>query len=209
MNDFKSNLRNARKAAGLTQTELAEKIGISRQVVSNLERGYTNSFSSDLLQALSDALDVPAEQLLGVTDKSGSDVHSYKMDDESLMYSSRMRQMMQDKGIDYDEFIRRTGFSKDRLDALVFQNTRPTLEELVKTAAALGTSTDYLLGVSDIKEIPDQDEMLLHTINDQERILLTNFRELDEDHQYIVMGELKKNLIEQRKEDLPEVEVAK
>jgi len=68
MNDsvkiFSSNLKLLRKGRGLSQTKLAEKIGITKQSVINYEKGSTFP-TGNRLQKLLDALDVSAEQLLG------------------------------------------------------------------------------------------------------------------------------------------------
>ena len=68
MNDsvkiFSDNLKLLRKGRGLSQTKLAEKIGITKQSVINYEKGATFP-TGNRLQKLLDALDVSAEQLLG------------------------------------------------------------------------------------------------------------------------------------------------
>lgn len=60
-------IRYLRKASGLTQTELGERINKSGQVVSNWERGYTNDILSRDIEKLASALNVDASLL--VTDE--------------------------------------------------------------------------------------------------------------------------------------------
>ena len=64
---FASNLIRLRKAAGMTQDQLAEAAGISKSYVSMLERGGRDSPSATALEGLSLALGCgPAELFQGV-----------------------------------------------------------------------------------------------------------------------------------------------
>lgn len=60
------NLKTARKSKGLSQQELAVKLNVVRQTVSKWEQGLSVP-DSDLLIALSEALEVPVSALLGET----------------------------------------------------------------------------------------------------------------------------------------------
>lgn len=59
---FADLLRHARREAGLTQEDLAERAGISARAVSDLERGINRSPRRDTLALLADALDLSVEQ---------------------------------------------------------------------------------------------------------------------------------------------------
>jgi len=58
-----SNLKRYRKAADLTQEELAHRVGIDRTYVSSLERCVYGA-SIDLLDRVAKALDIEAADLL-------------------------------------------------------------------------------------------------------------------------------------------------
>lgn len=60
-----AHLASLRKAAGLTQVQLAEAVGIPQRSVSFYERQAT-SLPSHLLPKLAEALDVSVEVLLGI-----------------------------------------------------------------------------------------------------------------------------------------------
>lgn len=51
MNDFGKNLNSLRKLKGWTQTELADKLGVTNQAISKWENGDNNSlkFSSSII----------------------------------------------------------------------------------------------------------------------------------------------------------------
>ena len=65
---FKDNLQAYRIASGLTQKELADKIGLSKVAICGYEKG-TRKPDSDKLQALALALNCSADALLFGADK--------------------------------------------------------------------------------------------------------------------------------------------
>jgi transcriptional regulator with XRE-family HTH domain len=62
--DFGERLAQARESAGLTQLQLAEKLGATQRVITYWERGRV-ALRADQLNALADALGVTADFLLG------------------------------------------------------------------------------------------------------------------------------------------------
>jgi transcriptional regulator with XRE-family HTH domain len=59
---FADLLRRFRRVAGLTQEELAEHAGLSREAISALERGVRRRPRRDTLQLLGDALGIDVHQ---------------------------------------------------------------------------------------------------------------------------------------------------
>lgn len=66
-NRLNQRIKLRRKNMRLTQSELAKRINVSPQVVSNWERSYTTPSSEDI-KRLAEALDCTADFLLGNTD---------------------------------------------------------------------------------------------------------------------------------------------
>lgn len=62
-----SRIRASRMAIDMTQEQLSWETGVSQVTISNLERGVTAGVSSDRLAALSAALGVSTDYLLGRT----------------------------------------------------------------------------------------------------------------------------------------------
>lgn len=64
------NIRAIRRSKGLSQEELAGRLHVVRQTISKWEQG-TSVPDSDLLIALSEALDTPVSTLLGRRSRRG------------------------------------------------------------------------------------------------------------------------------------------
>jgi transcriptional regulator with XRE-family HTH domain len=58
-------IRWARKAIGLTQEELGQRLGTTQSMIGQYERGVRNP-KYDLIERFADALDQPVEALLGI-----------------------------------------------------------------------------------------------------------------------------------------------
>jgi transcriptional regulator with XRE-family HTH domain len=69
LRDFGVRLAALRKAAGYTQTELANEIGVSQRVIAYYE-GETQHPPASLLPRLAKALQVSTDELLGITPAS-------------------------------------------------------------------------------------------------------------------------------------------
>jgi len=67
--EFGQRIAMARQNAGLTQTQLAEKLGTSQRVITYWERG-TVALRAEQLAALANALNVSTDHLLGKDSKS-------------------------------------------------------------------------------------------------------------------------------------------
>jgi len=84
---FCHRLREIRKELDLTQAELAESAGISAQMISNWERGYTQPNKDEIL-LLTWQLGVGADYLLGITDNPFN-VNSINIDLLELLNSEK------------------------------------------------------------------------------------------------------------------------
>ena len=197
MREFKDALKQERKYRGLTQAQLANKIGVSSQVVSNWERGYTTSLSPDMLNSIAKALNTTPEVFLGLQKVTKNNSSNFRITQESFDFIPRLRSIMDEKNISMEELMDRSGYDQDEISAFFWENKMPTIEDLIRLSIAVGVSSDYLLDLSQRKNLSAEDELLLQTITDRERELLRVYRELDGDNQDIIMGDAKKALKEQ------------
>ena len=79
---YADRLIEFRKKAGLSQDELAEKLGVSRQAVSNWERGESLPDTENLM-ALAEIYDVSIDELLGFTRSKKSEENNSTDKEES------------------------------------------------------------------------------------------------------------------------------
>ncbi|MBQ8537623.1 MAG: helix-turn-helix transcriptional regulator [Clostridia bacterium] len=75
---LRENLKNFRKAQGLTQKQLADQLNVVRQTVSKWERGLSIP-DPDMLQRLAEALNASAETLLGETVALETDIEKEEL----------------------------------------------------------------------------------------------------------------------------------
>ena len=83
MVNFGERLHSLRTQSGMTQTELAKRLGITKSVVSYYER-LERSPSPDVLIQLADIFRVTTDYLLGITHKKTIDVT--ELDEEDMKY---------------------------------------------------------------------------------------------------------------------------
>lgn len=60
------NIASARKSSGMTQNQLAQKLGVSAQAVSKWERGISCP-DITIIDEIADALDLSLQELLGIS----------------------------------------------------------------------------------------------------------------------------------------------
>lgn len=85
MGDFQNVFKRLRISSGLTQTEFAEKIGISRSTIGMYETGAREP-DFEILERIADFFNVDIDYLLGRTDKTAllpETVGQYYLNDET------------------------------------------------------------------------------------------------------------------------------
>lgn len=92
-----SRIKKFRKQKKLTQKQLADRVHVSSQVISNWERSYTTPDSDDI-KSLSIALDCSVSQLLGENESDEIPSSNRSNDFESWLVDPRVSKM-------YKEFI--------------------------------------------------------------------------------------------------------
>lgn len=85
MGDFDNIFKRLRLAAGLTQLEMAERLGVSKSTISMYENGNREP-DFDTLERIADYFNVDIDYLLGRTDKTTvlpETVSKYYLNDET------------------------------------------------------------------------------------------------------------------------------
>lgn len=81
MRDFGTKLKELRKSAGMTQTDLAKRLNITKSVISYYEQ-HERAPSPEVMIQLSEIFHVTTDYLLGIDDKKMIDVTD--LNDEAI-----------------------------------------------------------------------------------------------------------------------------
>jgi len=106
------NIYEIRKRRGLTLTELAERAGIAKSYLSNIERNLNQNPSINVIEKIASVLEVDLKELLG----SGHDKKELQMDNEWVEFVKELR----DSGVEKDQIQE----YKMLLDFIKWQNTK-------------------------------------------------------------------------------------
>lgn len=85
---IKESIRRCREESGLTQKEIAQKIGISRNAYADLENGGTRIFNEHLEKIASETSRSVEELVFGFTPVEDA---SKKLEEDRLQFDSRMK----------------------------------------------------------------------------------------------------------------------
>ncbi|AOA01443.1 helix-turn-helix domain-containing protein [Carnobacterium maltaromaticum] len=86
-------IKNTRKKQGLTQKELADKVHLTAQVISNIERSYTTASSDDLAR-IADVLNTTPNYLLGKEENANNYYELTNKDEKDI--AERLQVMIED-----------------------------------------------------------------------------------------------------------------
>ncbi|CCO11612.2 helix-turn-helix family protein [Carnobacterium maltaromaticum LMA28] len=86
-------IKNTRKKQGLTQKQLADKVHLTAQVISNIERSYTTASSDDLAR-IADVLNTTPNYLLGKEENSNNYYELTNKDEKDI--AERLQVMIKD-----------------------------------------------------------------------------------------------------------------
>jgi transcriptional regulator with XRE-family HTH domain len=74
MESFGQKLREIRRSKGISQRDLADKVGVDFSYISKLENDRLPPPAGDTIVKICEALNVPSDELLAVTGKMTTDV---------------------------------------------------------------------------------------------------------------------------------------
>lgn len=161
MFDLGKNIRKFRKDNHLTQAELGGKLGVSSQVVSNWERGYSTGISPDMIKKMAALFYVPVDVLIGddMTNASDKELNTFTIESD---LPEKLKDLLASKKMDTEMLSEKTGISEERLDAYIYSRKQPFAEDLIKISMYFDVSVDWLLGLSKQQSISADEENLLY-----------------------------------------------
>lgn len=144
-------LTQARVAASLSKTKLAQLVVVSAQAVTQWESGQITSLSADNLLSLCDALQVPPAWLLRGTGPIPAHIallpNSENIRPESL--GERIKSARQAAGLSQEALGTLLGKTQGAISQWELNTSTPEFDAAVPLARALGVSLDWLLGADD------------------------------------------------------------
>ena len=139
MATFSQRLKELRKEKGLTQKELAEKVGTQQGVYTNWENGKREP-KYDKVGELANELNTTSYYLLGFTDEK-----------TILLPAYRLKEIRTEKGLTIEQLSNIINVKKDLYEKWEKGEKFPSFFALNKLSKALGIRGEYLIGVDNFK----------------------------------------------------------
>lgn len=147
-------IKRLRTEAGLLQSEFGKIAGVSAQVISNIERGYTRP-STELVNRCAKYFGVPADYLLGRTTSK----YSTTEQKEAPLLSVKIKDRMDQLQLNQSDLITKSEISEDSFTDIMTGRVIPGIDVAGRLSRALDTSIDYLIGNTDFScAIASEDE---------------------------------------------------
>lgn len=156
-----NRIRSLREQAGLSQKELADKLGISRVAVTKYESG--ESTPARRLKVIADIFGVSVDYLL----RGEECTTTTTTNTDTLGVGNRIRLLRKQKHLDKSALAKLCDVTTRTVTSWEDGTTQPSLVAVTKLARIFDVSTDYILGITtQIEEVPE-DSSLFENILEQ------------------------------------------
>ena len=184
MSSISTRIRELRQSADMTQEEFGNKFGIVKSTVSLYESGKSTP-NDEIKQKICEFFDISLDYLLG-REENPQGWSSVFFDQElKIVFQIRLKNAIQKSALSKSELCQKASIDIGDLEKYLSAELKPSIEDLLSLSKALSVTTDYLLG----------------QISDKAQNLLQSFSHLNEDYQDIVIGETKKALRDQKRDE--------
>ena len=154
MSNIGEKIKSLRSDIGVTQLQLGEYAGCSGQVISNIERGYTNP-SAQVLIKIAEFFHVPSDYLLG---KSKSQWIALDPETMKPYIDVRISELLAQGGLSPEQLSETADIPQEELSGILAGSVTPNIDILAKIAKALNTSMDFLIGSVPYSEMISSEE---------------------------------------------------
>lgn len=154
MSNIGEKIKKLRSDIGVTQLQLAEYAGCSGQVISNIERGYTNP-SAQVLNKIAEFFHVPSDYLLG----SGKS-QWIALDPTTMKpyIGTRISALLTKSNLSPEWLSEAANVPLTEISGILAGSVTPNIDVLAKIAKKLNTSIDFLIGSVPYPEIISSEE---------------------------------------------------
>lgn len=168
-------IRQLRKSQDIKQTDLADAIGVTFTVISNIERGYSNP-KPFMVERIAEFFNVPTDYLLGRTNTRFRGTRT-------SVVPERLSSLMEELAISSEELSDETGMELSVISDILAGEMQPSMPDLAVIASALGTTVDYLIGFA---------EYPIGVQTEDENDIVVYYRQMDKHQRRLLMAELEK-----------------
>ena len=137
-------LRKARKAKGLTQSELAARLGVTQPFIGNYERGLRKP-KLETLKRIASALDIAVYSLL---DEEKQCAFSPPTEAVNVTVGERIKKARTNKGLTQKQLADKMQISYVNISQIENGQRTPKIDTVQRIATALGVAVEYLLDYS-------------------------------------------------------------
>lgn len=171
-------IKSLRTESGLHQSELGKAVGVSAQVISNIERGYTKP-STELVNRCAKYFGVPADYLLGRT----TEKYSTTEQKEAPALFAKIKDRMDQLQLNPSDLITKSEIPEDSFEDIMTGTVIPGIDVAGRLSKALDTSIDYLVGNS---------EYSCAIASEDEQDIILRYRQLSKKGKRIFLGMMEK-----------------
>jgi len=158
--DMGARIRTRRTALGLTQEELAAKLGLQKSAIAKYESGRVVNIKQATLFRMADILGCSPSLLTGWDSESPSDANSPQgsgvTSEAANLFRLRFEQALSMSGIKPSTLAKRTGISQATLSQYRSGYSTPKKHRMLSLAQELGVSAAWLAGLEETSEPDDQ-----------------------------------------------------
>lgn len=166
-------IKRLRKANGLTQEELGNKVGLKRAAINKYEKGNVENIKRSIIEKMSTIFEVSPSYLMALDN----------FDEEQKMYDNffpqRLKEARKEKKYSLETLAQKVNTSKTALSRYENGTRSPKIGTVAKLANTLDVELNWLSGLDEGKEIKDADKIEL---SQDEIELIKNYRKCNRDN---------------------------
>ena len=176
MENIGERVKALRSAQGLTQAQLAENVGVSMNVISNIERGYSGAKTANL-DKIAAYFNVPTDYLIGRTNVR------FQGNRKAAVFPERLKSLMEQNHITKEDLYDSMDLSEESISGIISGDVQPNIEQMASIASSMGTTIDYLVGATGYSaSVRCEDE----------QDIITDYRRMNKTQRRLFLAELEK-----------------
>jgi len=167
-------IRIARKLKGLTQSDLARRLGVTKQTISQYEKGQIK-VPEYQLKKIGEILEKPLEYFFSASLENSKKILSKNIDEiKKINLGKKIKMARLEKNISRKELAKKLNISYSTLNSYELSVNEPSFTMLLKIAKALGKPISYFF---EEEEDSERDELInmIISLSKEERKVIKGF----------------------------------